>query len=132
MQEGFCQGLESGKEMTVDEYKQSQGIPELEEPVLEWAEVIMKKESLGPIDVPEKSVELFFMVSTNPDRFRDFVFNSKFLEVFEVDEEILKKVKEDDLALLQFGFKWLKSVLFGEGYVKKKKTSSSVKKIKPF
>jgi len=132
VQEGFCQGLESGKEMTVDEYRQSQGIPELEEPVLEWAEIIMRKESFGPIEVPEKSIELFFMVSTNPDRFRDFIFNSKFLEVFEVDEETLKKIKEDDLALLQFGFKWLKSVLFGEKHVQKKKTTPSVKKVKPF
>jgi hypothetical protein len=118
--------------MTVDEYRQSQGIPELEEPVLEWAEIIMRKESFGPIEVPEKSIELFFMVSTNPDRFRDFIFNSKFLEVFEVDEETLKKIKEDDLALLQFGFKWLKSVLFGEKHVQKKKTTPSVKKVKPF
>jgi len=132
VQEGFCQGLESGREMTVEEYRQSQGIPEAEDPIVEWAEIIMRKESFGPIEVPEKSIELFFMVSTNPERFRDFIFNSKFLEVFEVDEETLKKIKEDDLALLQFGFKWLKSVLFGEKHVQKKKTTPSVKKVKPF
>ncbi len=131
VKEGFCQGLGTGKEMTVDEYRSSQGIPELEEPVKEWAEIIMKKESLGPVKVPEKSIELFFMVSTNPERFRSFVFESKFLEIFEVDEKTLDEIKKDDLKLLQFGFKWLKTVLFGENLVKRKKIKDT-KKVKPF
>ncbi|MDK2861577.1 MAG: uncharacterized protein PWP33_780 [Thermodesulfobacterium sp.] len=132
VKEGFCQGLDSGEEMTVDEYRESQGIPELEKPIVEWAEIIMKKESLGPISVPEKSIQLFFMVSTNPERFRSFVFESKFLDMFEVDEKTLEEIKEDDLKLLQFGFKWLKTVLFGENLVKRRKESPAVKKVKPF
>ncbi|MFN4196881.1 MAG: YkgJ family cysteine cluster protein [Caldimicrobium sp.] len=132
VKEGFCQGLDSGPEITVEEYRISQGIPDLEEPILEWAEIIMRKESLGPIEVPEKSLELFFMVSTNPDRFRRFIFESKFLEIFELDDKTLAEIKVDDLKLLQFGFKWLKSVLFGDNLVKKKKDVPSIKKRKPF
>jgi len=132
VKEGFCQGLESGEEMTVEEYRVSQGIPGLEEPIFEWAEIIMKKESLGPVQVPEKSLELFFMVSTNPERFRSFIFESSFLQVFEVDEETLSEIKKDDLKLLQFGFKWLKTVLYGENLIKRKKEGASIKKAKPF
>ncbi|MCU4137860.1 MAG: Uncharacterized protein YkgJ [Thermodesulfobacteria bacterium] len=130
--EGFCQGLESGEEMTVEEYRISQGIPELEEPIKEWGEIIMRKESFGPMEVPEKSLQLFFMVSSNPDRFRAFIFETKFLDIFEVPEKTLEEIKKDDLKLLQFGFKWLKTVLFGDKLVKRKKESPSVKKIKPF
>lgn len=132
VKEGFCQGLESGAEMTVEEYRASQGIPGLEEPILEWAEIIMKKESLGPVEVPSKSLELFFMVSTNPERFRAFIFETKFLEIFEVEEKVLEDIKKDDLKLLQFGFKWLKTVLFGENLIKKRKEAPSVKKAKPY
>ncbi|MGB9762058.1 MAG: YkgJ family cysteine cluster protein [Caldimicrobium sp.] len=132
VKEGFCQGLESGEVMTVEEYRKSQGIPGLEEPIVEWAEIIMKKESLGPIEVPEKSLELFFMVSTNPERFRSFVFESRFLEIFEVDDKVLKEIEKDDLKLLQFGFKWLKTILFGENLIKKRKESPAIKKAKPF
>ncbi|NPA48864.1 MAG: YkgJ family cysteine cluster protein [Thermodesulfobacteria bacterium] len=132
VKEGFCQGLDTGPEITVEEYRRSQGIPEFEEPVLEWAEIIMKKESLGPIEVPQKSLELFFMVSTNPERFRRFIFESRFLEIYEVDKETLEKIKEDDLALLQFGFKWLKTVLYAEKGVPIKKEIPQEKKIKPF
>ncbi|HFC98763.1 MAG TPA: YkgJ family cysteine cluster protein [Thermosulfurimonas dismutans] len=131
VKEGFCQGLDSGPEITVDEYRKSQGIPETEEPVKEWAEIIMKKESLGPVEVPEKSLQLFFMVSTNPERFRRFVFESKFLEIFEVDEDTLSRIREDDLALLQFGFRWLKSVLFGENLVRRRKEVPEHRKVKP-
>lgn len=132
VKEGFCQGLDSGEEMTVEEYRYSQGIPPLEEPIFEWAEIIMKKESLGPIEVPEKSLELFFMVSSNPERFRAFVFESRFLDIFEVPQDTLEKIKTDDLSLLQFGFKWLKTILFGEDFVKKRKEVPSVRKAKPF
>lgn len=132
VKEGFCQGLDSGQEITVEEYRESQGIPGLEEPIFEWAEIIMRKESLGPIEVPEKSLELFFMVSTNPERFRPFVFESKFLEIFEVDETTIEEIKKDDLKLLQFGFKWLKTVLFGDNLIKRKKDIPSIKKVKPF
>lgn len=92
----------------------------------------MRKESLGPIEVPEKSLELFFMVSTNPERFRLFLFESKFLKIFEVEEEVLEEIKKDDLKLLQFGFKWLKSIFFGDNLIKKKKDIPLVKKVKPF
>ncbi len=132
VKEGFCQGLESGEEITVEEYRTSQGIPGLEEPIFEWAEIIMKKESLGPVEVPEKSLELFFMVSTNPERFRSFVFDTKFLDIFEVEERELEAIREDELKLLQFGFRWLKTVLFGEDLVKRKKEAPSVKRVKPF
>ena len=132
VKEGFCQGLETGEEITIEEYLKSQGIPEMEEQIKDWAEIIMKKESLGPIEVPEKSIELFFMVSTNPDRFRAFIFESKFLEIFEVDEKTLEEIKKDDLKLLQFGFKWLKTVLYGENLIKRKSPEGSVKKVKPF
>ncbi len=71
------------------------------------------------------------MVSTNPERFRRFVFESKFLEIFEVDEDTLSRIREDDLALLQFGFRWLKSVLFGENLVRRRKEVPEHRKVKP-
>ncbi len=131
VKEGFCQGIDSGPEMTVEEYRRSQGIPEMEEPIIEWAEIVMKKESLGPIQVTHKSLELFFMVSTNPERFRRFVFDSRFLEIYDVDKKTQEKIEKDDLALLQFGFKWLKTVLFGEKIIKLRKDVPKHRKIKP-
>jgi hypothetical protein len=62
---------------------------------------------------PQK-MEMFFMVCYNIDQFRDFVFQSTFLDKFEVDPKTLEKIKEDDVELLKFGYDWLKFALFGE------------------
>ena len=57
---------------------------------------------------------MFYTVCYNIDKFREFVFHSTFLKRFKVDEETVKKIKDDDKELLLFGFNWLKYCLFGE------------------
>ena len=52
------------------------------------------------------------MVSYDIDKFRSFVFESSFLERMPVDDETREQLKTDDVALLKFGVKWLKSILF--------------------
>ena len=49
----------------------------------------------------------------NLDVFRDFVFNTGFLDLYEVDEEIRSKIKNDDTALLNLGLAYLRKTLFG-------------------
>jgi hypothetical protein len=61
-----------------------------------------------------KKVQMFFMVSYNLDRFRDFVTRSGFLERFDIDAELIGMIRESDEALLELGFQWLKFSLFGE------------------
>jgi hypothetical protein len=47
------------------------------------------------------------------------VFKSSFLSKFDVDEDILKKIRDDDVALLYFGSQWLRFALFGKkGFLK--------------
>jgi hypothetical protein len=60
------------------------------------------------------------MTCYNIDKFRKFVFESKFLELFEVDPATLDRIKSDDQELLKFGFKWLKFGLLGERTMKVK------------
>ncbi|NIU57446.1 MAG: YkgJ family cysteine cluster protein, partial [Phycisphaerae bacterium] len=62
----------------------------------------------------------FFLVSYNLDKFREFVFESSFLDRYEVDKATLKRIKDDEIELLKFGLKWLKWLLFKEGDFKLK------------
>ncbi|MDH3968635.1 MAG: hypothetical protein OEU56_16580, partial [Rhodospirillales bacterium] len=57
---------------------------------------------------------MFYMVSTDVDAFRRFVFETKFLQVYEIDPEAFEVLKFDDIVLLKLGFDWLKNVLFNE------------------
>jgi hypothetical protein len=63
---------------------------------------------------------MFFLVSYNLDKFREFVFESSFLDRYEVDESTLNPIKGDEIELLKFGLKWLKWLLFKEGDFKLK------------
>ena len=63
--------------------------------------------------------DMFLMALYDPDRFREFVFKSTFLQKFRIDDDILEKIREDDLALLYFGIQWLRFVFFGQkGFLK--------------
>jgi uncharacterized protein len=54
------------------------------------------------------------MACYNLDQFRRFVFESTFLQRFEVPEETIKRMKTDDGELLKLSLSWLKFPLFGE------------------
>jgi len=58
---------------------------------------------------------MFFMGCYSVDRFRRFVFDSLFLNVYIVSEERKKKISGDDLAMLGLAIDWLKTTLLGEG-----------------
>jgi len=57
---------------------------------------------------------MFFLASYNIDKFRQFVFESSFLDRYVIDEETIEKIKKDEIELLKFGLKWLKGILFKE------------------
>ena len=56
---------------------------------------------------------MFFMATTDLDRFRSFIFNSSFLQIYELDPETLENIRTDDIALMKFSFQFLASSLFG-------------------
>jgi hypothetical protein len=72
------------------------------------------------MQLTEKTKKMFFLVSYNLDKFREFVFESSFLNRYDVDEAVLNKLKDDEIALLKFGLSWLKWLLFKEGDFKLK------------
>jgi hypothetical protein len=43
------------------------------------------------------------------------VFESSFLKRYVVDAATLERIREDEVALLEFGMKWLRFLLFKEG-----------------
>ena len=65
------------------------------------------------IDNPQIK-KMLFMALYNIDKFRDFVFNSTFLNRFEVEPNRIEKIKRNDEELLKFSFDWIKFGLFGE------------------
>jgi hypothetical protein len=100
-------------EWTVREWRADQGVDVRDEINAEWTDLLVRKRSFpSNIKLTDQSKQLFFMVSYNIDQFRRFVFESSFLERYDVDAETIEKIRQDEVALLKFGLTWLKDILF--------------------
>ena len=113
VKEAHCFGFEEEKEWTVAEWREDQGVDIRDEVNDGWMELIVRKKSLPPsMKLTEQSRKMFFMVCYNIDKFKEFVFKSSFLERYEIPEQRLNEIRNDDVKLLQFGFEWLKASFF--------------------
>jgi len=115
IKEDHCLGHNEDKEWTIDEWRADQESDLYDEMNKDWMEVVLKAKTLGLVEFKQKSLDLFFMVSSNLDMFRDFVFNSNFLNSYEISSDEIERIKGDDLELLKFSLKWLRFTMFGEG-----------------
>ncbi len=48
------------------------------------------------------------------DRFREFVKSEGFGTTYNVDQEVMDKILSDDLALLEFGDRLIRQIMYGE------------------
>ena len=79
-----------------------------------WSQILTSAKDLGPTKDVQKKMQMFSMASYNLDRFRKFVFESRFLQLFQVKEEKREALASDDVELMKFAFDWLRYSLFGE------------------
>jgi len=114
LKEAVCQGYQEDKTQTVIEWQDQQGINDYNAMGDEFKEITLHKFFESPENLTPQKVEMFFMVCYNIDKFRSFIFDSSFFDKFEVSDDQQKEMKTDDIALLRFGYQWLRFALFGE------------------
>ena len=114
VKEAHCQGFNEDREWTVEAWLSDQGLTAYNRFNDLWMEIITARTSLGPPEYRVKKIQMFSMVSYNLDRFRDFVLKSPFLDRFVVAPETAAALENDDEALLELGFDWLRFALYGE------------------
>ncbi len=119
VQESHCHGHLEERKLTVDEYRQEQGLEEYDEYGRGWRQLILKKQSSGPtVGKPsQRSLQLFFMACYDVDQFREFIKSPSFDDVYEIDQETKGKLYSDDIALMLFGQRFLAQVMFGDNFI---------------
>ena len=121
VKEPHCRGFEEDKTWTIREWREDQGVDLRDKMNKGWMEIVMRRKSFGyQAPLSEQAKRMFFMASTDLDQFRSFIFDSSFLNTYDVDRETLDKIKEDDVELMLFSYKLLASMLFGTNDVKVK------------
>lgn len=112
--EEHCLGFQEDREWTIQEWMAGEGVNEYNDMNDQWLEIITSQKSLGPAkDIPRK-IQMFYMASYNLDKFRKFIFKSKFFTIFEVKSALKEKLISDDVELMKFVFNWLRFSLFGD------------------
>ena len=112
--ESHCLGFDEDVKWTIGEWIENEGLQEYNEINDQWMEIITSHKSLGIEDDSVKKIQMFYMASYNLDKFRNFLFESSFFKLFEVDPARKDKMKDNKKELLLFSFCWLKFSLFGE------------------
>jgi Fe-S-cluster containining protein len=116
VKEAHCKGHEVDRRVTIADYRQEQGVVEYDELARGWRQLVLKKKSAGPsVGAPSlKSRQLFFMACYDIDTFHDFVESEAFGKLFKLGADEKAMLMADDVELMQFAFRFLKQVLFGE------------------
>lgn len=126
VREDHCLGHFEPKTQTVREYRRDQGLEPYDEANREWRQIVLKKRSAGPVigKPSARSFELFFLASYDLDGFRAFVASPGFGELFELEPALKAELFGSDEKLMQFAFRFLKQVLFGEFTIPVKKDAA--------
>jgi Fe-S-cluster containining protein len=111
--EAHCLGFWEDRVWSVEEWMAGQGADEYNAMNDQWLEIVSSPRSLGPEKDLSRKIQMFFMASYNLDQFRKFIFESKFLRLFDIPTEVIGRMAKEDEELMKFAFEWLKFSLFG-------------------
>lgn len=112
----YCLGHKENNFYSVTQWKREQQLEEYNSMNDRWAEIDTlfatnpwKGEGSGG---PKQ--QMAFMVSYDVDGFRALAVREQLFEQFRLTREQKNRIQSDDIALLQFGFDWLKLFLTGK------------------
>ncbi|MFO7558691.1 MAG: YkgJ family cysteine cluster protein [Desulfobacterales bacterium] len=111
----FCLGQYEKQEFTVKEWIADQDAVDFNRMTARWSEIkaLFQNDPWQGEGPDGKKGKMAFMSLYNMDEFRKFVFQSSFLKRYKIKKALLKTLERDDIALMKFGFSWVKLFLFG-------------------
>ena len=110
--EDHCRGFEETRVYTVKGWIEDQGLAEYHEMNDPWMEIVTHPTVQKGL--PEKQQQMFYLASYNLDRFRAFLFGSRFLQMFKLSDAEIQSFRDDDKALLRFAYRWLRYSLLAD------------------
>lgn len=111
----FCLGQHEDRTWTIKTWAQDQKAVFYNKMTAQWADLkrLFLVDPWGREGPQGPKAKMAFMATYNIDRFRDFVFNSSFLNRYKLNRALAKKIRLDDVELLKLGFEWVKFFVWG-------------------
>jgi Fe-S-cluster containining protein len=107
-----CLGRREGSALNVQSWIEGQGLLPYLEINDRLMTIVFHPHKIRKGELNQGQLQKVMVACYNLDVFREFVFNTPFLDLFQVDPETREKVKEDNVMLLKLGIAYLKRVLF--------------------
>ncbi len=127
--EDHCFGFNEKKNWTIESWREDQDAAHYDDVNRAWKGLQLRKNQPG--DALDESKQFqFYMASYDLDRFKKYIFESNFLNIFDIDDKALSKIKEDEKELIQFGVKYIKYIMMLEQTLKLKDDAESYRKKK--
>ena len=109
-----CLGLKESDRWKISDWMSEQGIGPYEE-MNELLSKITIPLFARELDITNPDITKMTLMSLyNLDKFRDFVFESTFLDRLEIEPERIEKIRNNDEDLLLLSFDWIEFGLFGK------------------
>jgi hypothetical protein len=112
LQEDICLGLKEDRRLTVHEWMDEQGVSEYDEFGELFKQVTLNEKFSQGLQLSPQQIDMYWNSLYDLDKFRRFIFETSFLNRFELPDEEIESIKGNDEALLRFGFKWVEMALF--------------------
>ena len=105
----YCRGFATDLEWTVASWQADQGFAEFDQGRREWLEILLQTGLQGP--VAARVHDLAAIVAYDLDQFRQLIATSGLPSARGLAEQPPAELLTDDLALLKFSYRYLKSLL---------------------
>jgi len=114
LREETCEGFGEPRQWTVRDWLDDQGIDAYDAWGEQFKELTLHEYFEKGGSLTSQQMQMFFTACYDLDKFREFVFESTFLQRFDVAEDLVQEMRYDDEGLLRLAFLWLRFSLFGE------------------
>ncbi|UCD36261.1 MAG: YkgJ family cysteine cluster protein [Nitrospiraceae bacterium] len=130
IKEPHCYGYHEKKAWTIESWRKDQEVDLYDQVNRDWKTLQLRKNLPGHPELSEDKQFQFYMASYDLDRFRNYILESNFLKVFDIDEDTVSRIRDNDIELIQFGVRYIKYVMMLEETLKLRKDAEKYRKKK--
>jgi Fe-S-cluster containining protein len=123
LKEELCHGHAKGSKCAVREFIDGQGVEPYDVMQIPFRRLLaVAAEHKEPLTTEQCA--MYYMALYDIDRFRRFVFETRFLKLFDVDEARVHALRTDDEELLELAVEWLAFSLFQQKAMRMNKSAA--------
>jgi Fe-S-cluster containining protein len=113
----YCLGHDQDRQWSVRDWILDQKMEPYHEMNSHWVTIdtIFRKNPWGEHGLENQALKMAYMACFNIDKFREFVFESSFLDRFNISDNRVDEAKVSDEALMLLGFDWIRFMLTRSG-----------------